>query len=548
MWGAALERLRNGRTLDLLLIIVGSLWFSILVARPVERLDLSALAFLVAVPIPYFVGLALLLAVTAIWLLRSQPTYGWVLPLLLTLYLFIGPELLEVNGRVNDTYDWLLGITYIESGRFSLAQGFGYAVYPGYFFFVHALSKVTGIGYYALAPASATVLHLARAVSIFAFGTSVLHKPRLVTLFALLLTAMLWMPGTHPSPHGLGFVISLILLAFAARHRDPSPADYTVLTLLFVVSALTHPVSAGVVLGYLWLMSILSPLARGTMRFDVPRLPWGVLAAASSIFLGWLLYVATYVLEAALTSLPRLLHSPAAFPLSLFTQHLTSYRAINVYFSLFYSLAVASWVVLVIVRRRLWLQAPWSLIPLFGLLPPLITLLISFNAYDSFQRIYEYGVPFVVWFVVYYSRDRVRSLVTPLLLASMLFFVGRYSTEAVAIFPSSEIPGASFVMTRINMSDRILSVGFRPRLAALANVPDLSRQTIFEDTSNLVVINGESEEWNFMTTSITTANYFRYWLGDRAWQEFQSRVARLESGLVYSNGNFRIFRVDFRPG
>src|SRR6266849_8121996 len=222
------------------------LWIAAVLATRISKLDVTYFPLLRELPWTFWIGFGLLLVATAQWLLAVTDTerFHFLLLILWTAYLFIGPELMEINARVNDTYDWLLGVTYLEEGRFSVAEGFGYAVFPGYFFISFAISKVCGIGYYHMAPFLASALHLFRAVAIFGFASMLYVERRRILFASLLLTAMLWMPGTHPSPHGMGFIALLFVYALAFSERLIGSPRYVLFALACILAVMTHPVAS----------------------------------------------------------------------------------------------------------------------------------------------------------------------------------------------------------------------------------------------------------------------------------------------------------------
>jgi hypothetical protein len=492
-------------------------------------------------PWSFWIGALLALVATAVWLSgRVTMQVHFLLVFVWTLFLFWAPELLETNGRVNDTYDWLIGLSYLKSGRLSVKEGFGYAIFPGYFFLAQSLSEICDLGYYQLAGhIMALSLHAIRSFAIVVFMRSVFHSQTAVLAASLLMTILLWMPGTHAASHGMGFALLLFSYALVFR-RLQTNQDRLVLLILFAGLIITHAPTTFLLVLLLSLTAFLESFPWGRIwirasrgRAMKPALLW-------ALWLPWLIYPAYYVFRDTVLNAPHLLSRPLERALVPYTQHLTPLRTFNIAFSLSYIGLVGLWILACLRFRSRGRNLRQVLYPLHGILPTFSIPLISAVSIASFERIYAYSTPFLAWFL---TRNTQRKRLLPVLcFGFFLFLIGRYANEAVVTFPTSEIHGATFVTRTIPPPSVVLYVGLKPQASSLSN-SILQTPNIYEgDRVRSVAAAFEVlSKADFAVFSPSVRNLFLYYWSDDDWTQFTSHAfVRLDS-MVYDSGSFRVY-------
>ncbi len=489
----------------------------------------------------FWLGFGFLLLSTLAWYFGPETkVIHFALLFVWTLYLFVGPELMEVNGRVNDTYDWMMGVQYIAAGRFS---EFPYSVYPGYSYISSILGNICGLSYFQLPHFIATVFHMIRAFAILALARAVFNREDQILLASLLLTALLWMPGTHPSPHSAGFIVLLFLLAIMFRGERSAIQHLLLFSVVFLASVTIHPVASLMVVLWLSVFVLTRPFQKRLGVTYIRSLSIPLLALAWTALLAWMLWKARSVFEAALRYLPTLLSAPLSLPLAGYVQTNTVYRMASIYFTVVYVAALLVSITVVILTDRHWHADRTAIFyPLFGVASTVVIPLNGFNAYDAFQRMYEYATPFVCWFLVQRATNRRLVLALTLVGALVLFPVGRYANEAVAIFSRTEVQGARFIIGRTTRGPRIVSIGIRPYLASLAGVLEFERTPSIVERPPQGDFGVSLMEVAMATTSSTTKNTLRYLYGDKVWNDFIDELSRHDNGIVYENGDFRVIR------
>jgi len=519
-------------------------WVYSVHTNTISRVDMINFPIFRLLPGSYWAGFVLLMFSTALCYFRGNTKwYNYVLLPLWTLYIFIGPELMEVTARGYDATDHISGILSLQQGLMSKEWAeFWYAQWPAFFLFVDALSKVSDIGYYPLTKLVSGVFHMSRAILVLCLGRQLFQEQRRTLLFSLLAVAFYWEPQAFdPSPQNMAILLMLFMLPQFFRPGDLSASRRIVLVIGFLALVATHVLTPYVVallaafLGLAWV--IRSRLGRaGSIR------GFSTAGLFAVIFVTYLLYVSGWIVKDALDAL----RTAAADPLlpARFIIPRTPYQAYAINLIYLNYGVILIWMALIVLRKEFWRgKFVKRFFPLLCVSAPLCVLVPY--GFASLPRLYILAVPFIVWFLVEEGtsgRGRVpsRIVVTGFLLTLLVLgFTVRYSIEYVNYVPTYEFLGAKFVSEKMPAYYYLYDVTEKnPQLSAMAEKKFGEQPYSHAFATWWFGLGGMAD---FALDSGRRDNYIRFHLGDETLSALDNTALnRVNYSIVYTTGDYWI--------
>jgi hypothetical protein len=531
------------------------LWCFSVSTYTIEGLEVGILTFFFEVPWEYWIGLALLYTATLIWwIARQTERVHFQLVILWTMYLFIGPLLLERYVRINDTYDFLYLVNYVE-GKLSYSSYINYpealyTTFPGFLYMATFLHLTAGIGYYELPKLIGVSMYLIASLASLLLAYSLLKGGSNILILTLTFLAFQWAVITHPSPSGLGQILMLFLLIFLFN-PTLSRRRYNALlsTILFSSLVISHGPTSYIIISLIVFLVLLHPFAdvkceSGEDRNRCRVIPFCI------IFFIWLIYIAGWAFESTLKGFREAILTYFEATTFQFTRNLTVYRSLTIYLSLSFIIVVAIWLFTVILRRQFWRDVtPHKVLPLLmAMVISSTTLTIPAYLYNITERIYAFSYPFLAWFLVkesqtkIHARQQYRTLIFLLILLA-ISFLARYSREPVIIFSHSEVIGAKYLCENTPPTSIVYYDATTPWPPAMSDLPcQLFMQKgvharVFEVENILKGVN----EAKLIVNSVSVRNKLLYFFGDDVRDLFTTFIDANRSDLLYSNGDFSIY-------
>ena len=532
----------------ILLTISLGLWGYVVLTTTIDRVPIASFPVLHMMPPIYWVGVALLILATVIWYFSPQTRwYHFILLLSWTLYIFVGPNLVEAGITGYDTLGHLQGVTYIEQGKFS--EYLNYRDWPGFIFLFHFIYEVTDIGYYVLPKLASTFLNLARALFIIYLGTRLFPEKKHALLFSLVLIPSFWSLGV--SPQHLGILLMLCLLALCFSPGQLGMRRRGLIIILFAVLIMTHMLTALAMTLLLILFSLMSLTGKD---FGYSRDIRGYTLATVSVvmFVAYLMNISAWVFRDAVKLAQKAILEPfgiLAQPIGFLAPY-SSYQAFAWQLAYLYFGVLLLWGLFVVFRRKFWSRPILERIfPLLCLIP---IALFTFVAYGgaSLPRFYLFAIPFIVWFLVRESQTFWRAI-TPLLLILLLVlsFAEYWAIEYVQYVPTEEFAGAKFVTSKMPPSGyTYYVVQHDPAPMSMANV--LTQPPI----AGKVGLRRGARAWDkyqegdfqFTVWSTRQKQQILFHYGDEALPRALERLYRDDHNVIYSNGDLQIYAIVYR--
>lgn len=545
--------IERGRTLKRLFLILLAaslgLWGYVVLTTTIDRVPMTEFPVLYMMPPIYWVGVALLIVATIIWYFSPETRwYHFMLLLPWTLYIFVGPDLVEAGVRGYDTLGHLEGVNYIAQGRFS---EYCYKDWPGFIFNFTFLYEVTDIGYYTLPKLASTSLNLLRVLFIGYLGTQLFPVKKHALLFSLVLLPSIW--SLDVSPQHLGILLMLCLLALCFSPGQLDMRRRGLIIILFAVLIITHVLTPLAMTLFFILFSLMSLTGRdfGYCRdikgYTLPTM--GVV-----MFLAYLMYISSWVFRDTVKILEKAFQEPPgilAQPAGLLAPY-SSYQEFAWHLAYLYFGVLLLWGLLVIFRPKFWSQ--FNLERIFPLLCLIPVALFTFVAYgmSSLPRFYLFAIPFIVWFLVRESRTFWK-VTTTLLLVSLLVlsFAQYWAIEYVSYVPTEEFAGAKFVCSKIPKSEDVrvyYVVLYDPSPTSLANVLDGPKIV-----GKIGLLRGARawEEYReghiqFAVYSTRQKQQILFHYDDEGLPPTRERLYRDDHNVIYTNGDLQVYAIVYR--
>ncbi|RJQ28007.1 MAG: hypothetical protein C4589_07340 [Peptococcaceae bacterium] len=524
-------------------VTAGVIWFYVLVTTAVDRVDLSYMPMIKEMPPAFWAGFALLIPATAAWYFSPQTkAVHFLLLFQWTLYLFVAPELVQVNARGKDAIDHVVtGMLYLTEGNFA---GFCYSSFPGFTFFLAFIKEIAGgITLPELERLASPLLHLGRSAGL-GFMFLCLLKSRKQALFAVLLaTALFWVQEQlDPCPQHMGIVLFLF---FFGVYLKPEIHPVTRRLLLFVLYAgmvVVHPLSSFLALFIAVFLYLLNRFVKGPVAGGEIAGRYALVLVFGVFFTGWLLYSSDWVFVDAVKSLQFFMREPAiGFTVlkSYSAYHHHVVRLIYVFYSL-----VLVWLGVLLLRWEFWF--PVKLERLFPLLCMSVSVYPVLSGLWNIGRAYLFAVPFLAWFLTRESfiKRRVNRLAFIFLVLLLPFnYIERYSAEYIYNVPAGEFSAAGFVCREIP-PDRTVLIG-----RTSAPSPSSLAGTLYQP----VILDGSSflkpgRKFDFAADSSRNRNLILFYYGEDSLHSFKETIGRQKSSVVYSNGDYQLHRFWPNPG
>ncbi len=329
-------------------------------------------------PPAYWVGVALLSGATIVWFLSAKTRwYHFLLLLAWTLYIFIGPELVEVTARGFDAMDHLFGVRAIELGRWA-EWDYGW---PGFYFFSSFIYETTGIGFYGLAKLMAISLPLLRMVFIWYLASQLFREKRWTLLFSVLLLGSFWEGvSLDPSTQHLGLLLMLCLLALCFSTGQLGMRRRVLIVTLFAALVYTHVLSSFIMALVIVFFSLMSLTKRdfGYSR-SISGYTLGTLCLVG--FIAYLMYSVGWVFGDAVDVLIRALRDPfgAFLDPSVPFAYRSQYMAFSVNLIWLYYGIMLVWMFIIAARKEFWSKlTAEKIFPLLCLIP-LLPMLLAYG-------------------------------------------------------------------------------------------------------------------------------------------------------------------------
>jgi hypothetical protein len=493
-------------------------------------------------PLTYWVGVAALILATVVWYFSSETRwYHFLLLLPWTLYIFIGPELVEAGIRGYDTVDHLLGVTFIDQGRFS---EYGYKDWPGFIIFTSFLYKITGVSYDVLPKLVSVSLHLLRTIVILYLGVSLFTNKKHVLLFSLLLVGSFWENQSFdPCPQHLAIIIMLPLLAlfFSTKHLDTK--RLVLIVFLFFTLLITHVLTPFIV-ALLALFFGLMSLTRKDFGYN-RDIKWYTIFILFLVgFTAYLMYATGWVFQEAVDAFIRALQDP--FLSTQFLIPYSTYQQFVIYLAYSFYVVLILWMLIIAGRKEFWTKPLERIFPLLCLIP--FSFVVIPYGLAALPRFYILGVLFLIWFLVKESHKLRQGIIITFLVVLMLLSFGeRYAVEYVTYVPTEEFAGARFICSKIPLSSKVLDVAlFDPAPRSMAN--SLTQPIIVGGLMRWLQPDGSfywaepGIQMNFAIESFRTRNLYFYHYGEEVWSIISEKFYQLNnSSIIYTCRDYRIY-------
>lgn len=532
------------RVFSLSLALSLALWSYAVSTTSIDSFEFEPLPMLSQMPVLFWVGGGFLVVATVAWYLSPNTRrLHSLLALSWTLFVLLGPELMEVNARGSDTFGHLVGVTFYDQGRYDQPDVI-YSAFPGFHFLAIPLMKVTGIEYVGFAKLLAVVLHVARLAAIVYLGSRLFKERKEALFFALLLLALLWdNQQMDPSNQNLGLTY---LLFFLAVLLTPGPARWErrlVSVIFLVATVITHPLSAVVLIAFLSFF-LLAGLGGTSLGYFQTAKGFSLFLLAAASFCAWISYVGDWVLVAGLEKMMIFLREEKG----QLTENITeandrrSLYAVIVY-SLFALLLL--WGLAIVLRKDFLTRlSVRRVLPALAILPPLPALILGFWTIERYYLLATVGI---AWFL---AQERATRKYLALFFLVVLFgysFTLRYYTEYIDYSPSEDFSVARFITGKIPQS-AIVYRGHKasPTFINLSNTLDSPAWVDAIEVHRYGLRPGV--DFQFAIDSQRERNIVIFRNGYESWDRVKEVLASHEPGYVYSNGAVRIRMYDPEAG
>ncbi len=520
------------------LIIASSLWCYAVLTTSIDRVEMVNLPILDMLPATYWVGVGMLIVATIVWYFSPETRwYHFLLLLFWTLFIFIGPEMMEVTPRGMDTLDHLVGVTFIDQGR--LADYYWYNDWPGFIYLSSFVDKATGVGYLALAKLIAISFHLLRMVFIGYFATHLFKGKKQALLFSVLLIGAFWeLSSFDPIPQHLAILIMLPLLTlcFSAGHLDMRRR--ALIILLFISMVVTHILTPFVVALLIIFFSLMSLTGRH-LGYSPSIKGYSLPVLFMVMFIAYIMYTADWVFADAVTAFIGAFQEPLRSLTALIGR--STYLEFAFRLALLFYIILLLWMLIIAARKKFWASGKLARIfPLLCALP--LTFIIIPYGGASLPRFYILAIPFIVWFLVRESRHLSRILVTAFLVVLLvLSFAERYATEYTVYVPTEEFAGARFICQKIPLSDTVWEGAWADPLAiSRANVLD-APEIIGGDISGWAIPAVPGVHLQAAVESPRTRNFFLAHRTEEQLSATSELLYGMEHNMVYTSGDYHIY-------
>jgi len=516
------------------LLVSFSLWCYGVFTTTIDIIELNPFSMFLEMPATFWIGFGFLISATIVWYISPKTEWHHLLLVFFwTLFIFIGPELAEVNARGADGIDHLLGVTYIEQTRFS---EYFYAPFPGFVFFSHSLSAITGIEHYILPKLVSLSFHLLRVIALGFLGFQLFNEKRVALLFTLIGTAFLWEPQQFdPCPQNLGitFFAFIFGLLFSAENLDSQKR--LLLIIFFGSLVLTHVLTTFVALLLIIFFSVMLLTRRQFGYSDIKI--FGLPLLFGIMFITWLMKSSDWVFTAAVETFVKFIREPwtgrefliSYSPYREFTIHLTY---------LFYGFLLL-WMFTTVASRKF--LTSLSLKRVFSLLCsiPLLGIILAYGEF-SLPRLYIFASLFLAWFLTQESWLRKKFFLCFLIILPLFSFAERYSAEYIWNLPAQEYKGAEFLCKKIPLSATVYCWRIAPDPKSMANVLDIFHMYWgYEALLKEKIKPGR--DFQFAPKFIRLKNEVLFYRWDEDWELIAKILYKPKSNIIYTNGEYQIY-------
>ena len=523
-----------------LLIFSSCLWCYAVLTTSIDHIDLQPFPILSMVPPIYWLGVALLVVATIIW--YSSPETKWYHFLLLlfwTLYIFIGPEMMEVNARGYDQTDLMWGVSMLKQGWF--AKEIQYQHWPGFYFLSVSVYDVTGVGYYTLPRVLSVCFHLLRMVFAWYFASHLFQGKKEVLLFSVLFIGLLWDPQTlDPCPQHLALLMMLVLLGVCFSAGQLDMRRRALIIILFTTMVITHVLTPFIV-ALLFIFFSLMSLTKRHFGYSRDISGYTLVTLFSVMFVTYLMYTADWVLKDAVTSFIRILSDPALPTRLLISESQHQVFCVNLVY-LFYSILLL-WIFIIVNRKEFWTKLSIEKLFPFLCLIPVSFVTIPYGM-AALPRLYLLGVAFIVWFLVRESRAVRKVVVTIFLVVLLAMAFGvRYSMEYTCYVPTADFAGARFVCDKIPLSDTVYTpTAHSPSPMARANRPEQPNLVSGTKPTGRYL----RPDFPFATRSVHNENFIRYHSTEKDASDIIEAFYPYKGNIIYTNGDYQVYAYRYR--
>ena len=522
----------------LLSVVSLCLWCYAVLTTSIDHVPMVNLPILYLMPATYWVGFAMLILATIVWYFSAETRwYHFSLLLFWTLYIFIGPEMMEVTARGYDAIDHLVGVTYIEQGRLAEYQ---YAEWPGFAFLSSFVYKVTGIGYYILPKLISTSFHLLRMVFIGYLGTRLFAGKKAALLFSVLLIGFFWEPQAFdPSPQHFGILLMLPLLGlcFSAEHLDMRRRGLIII--LFTALVIIHILTSFILVLVILFFSLMSLTGRHfSYSRDIRGYTLPVLFLV--MFTTYIMYTADWIFAEGVAAVIKAFREP--FQATQFLIPDSAFEEFVVRFVYLFYIVLLLWMLIIVARKKFWANLLDRVFPLLCLIP--VSFVIIPYGMPSLPRLYILGVPFIVWFLVKGSRHVGKVIIIAFMVILLVMSFGlRYTNEYVTYIPTGEFSGAQFACQRVPLESVVYDPAYLdPGFIARTNRLDIP-YTAGGKSSDVLRL---SSRFPFAVKSIRTTNVIHFHYGERDFVAIAEAFYKDEDNIIYSNGEFQLYAYRYR--
>ena len=527
-------------------VISSLLWIHAVLTTSIVRIEYSSVPIVSMfrlMPATFWVGWAFLTVATVIWYFSpgTRPLH-LLLVILWFLFLFIGPESMQVYRRGADTLGHMRGVTLYDNDMYR-APWVGYSAFPGFHFFAIPLDKVTSVGFFELGKLVGLALHLVRIPAIWFLASRLFKERKQALFFTLLVTALFWEKFVFdPSNQNMALTFVFLVLAFFFQPGTWTAPQRILVILLYLGAVVTHPLSAFLLAVLLLFLSSIAGLARRDIGLNEDVKRGNFIALFFVMFTAWLMYSSDWVLPSALDFFTRLFIEQDRSAALGTTGSVTNSSG-TVTTSLLAALIwgflglLLLWGLAIVSRREFWRQLNLKrVLPLLCFVPLLASLATGFWTLD---RYYIFAVPFMAWFFTQHLEMR-RYLAIVILIAFFPYaFTLRYYNESLDYPPSSEYIASQFIVEEISLQATVVQgIRYGPGFKALANAVEGPERGDFINVSEAELTPGR--DFRYAYYSSWNRDHTIFYLGEELWNKANVYLFEVPSNKIYSNGDGQI--------
>jgi hypothetical protein len=532
-----------------LVAAIAALLFYTVASTSVYSISPSSLGLIEVLPLPFWVGLALIGAL--FYFGRESKYYSAAAFVLLIGYLYATPTLVKEPVWIsNSYYPFAEGELITETGHLvprSLDILTSYHYWPLFLYFSSILTQLTRIP-------TDMILKGFPLLTIMLYGcfTYLIIRIRLKPSHAILGSAWLlgsfWLRQQYFGPPGIGFIFFLLIifvllkLYFSPTHQR---GLLLVLVLSFVAITLTHSLTTVMTLavtGALLLVQLL--FQKKSLTILVPILAVYALIVSTYYMLfiprGFLALMYQNMIESIMQFITKgPLQEGGRVPGSEAQQlsYMSSWAIVGINAAI---AGVASVLVLKDVLLKKAKDYHSIFMILFVAVMGVFGLTISYGAHEGYQRAFMFGLAPLTYLSIRLLRSKPQLICIAIVALAFLNVPAQYGSDTFRLANAEQLEGSSFFaihapedaecLTKFSLEIRYYAPDKHFRFFSIGKLP-------FTSVPNATTVSQQIEEADYVILSDLLNNYYIYYLSVNPFDA----VDLTESGRIYDNLGFQVF-------